>query len=127
MLWLNVDLCGPYQSSPWEHYDLELHCLGCRASDKRGMQEIFFMPPPFSMGVWGLGVGAYSITGVHMYVRPILSIPYVTNGFHSISFEKISILDSNFIHRYIVMKCRSSSNEGKIHQLLWELWPFFKL
>ena len=28
------------------------------------------------------------------------------NGFRSISFEKISVLDSNFIHRYIVIKCQ---------------------
>ena len=29
-------------------------------------------------------------------------------GFHLISFEKISILDSYFIHRFIIMKYRSS-------------------
>ena len=47
------------------------------------------------------------------------------NGFHLISFEKVSVLDSNFIHRYIIIKCRSSLIYGKIHQLLLELWPFF--
>ena len=26
------------------------------------------------------------------------------NGFRSMSFEKISLLDSNFIHRYIIIK-----------------------
>ena len=31
------------------------------------------------------------------------------NGFRSISFEKVSVLDSNFIHQYIVIKCRSGS------------------
>ena len=31
------------------------------------------------------------------------------------------------MHRYIIIKCRSSSIKGKIHQLLWELWPFFNL
>ena len=41
------------------------------------------------------------------------------------SFEKISILDSYLIHRYIIIKYRTSSIKGKIHQLLWELWPFF--
>ena len=47
------------------------------------------------------------------------------NGFRSISFEKISVLDSNFIDRYIIIKCRSSTIKGKIHQLFLELWPFF--
>ena len=47
------------------------------------------------------------------------------NGFRSISFEINSVLDSNFIHRYIIIKCKSSSIKGKIHQLFWELWfPF---
>ena len=31
------------------------------------------------------------------------------NGFCSVSFEKISVLDSNFIHRYIIINYRSSS------------------
>ena len=39
------------------------------------------------------------------------------NGFRPISFEKISVLDSYFIHRLI--KYRSSSIEGKNHYLLW--------
>ena len=57
---------------------------------------------------------------VHTYV------PYNPNiGFRSLSFEKISLLDSYFIHRYIIIICRSSSNLGKIHLLLWELWPLF--
>ena len=43
----------------------------------------------------------------------------------SISFEKINVLDSNFIHRYTIIKCGSSSIKGKIHQLFLELWPFF--
>ena len=30
------------------------------------------------------------------------------NSYHSISFEKTSILDSYFIHRYIIIKYRSS-------------------
>ena len=38
------------------------------------------------------------------------SVPSIRNknGFHSISFEKISLLDSYFIHRYIIIKYRSS-------------------
>ena len=60
---------------------------------------------PFSM--WE-GERAYSITAVRTYVRPIRLV-HNQNGFRSISFEKISVLDSNFIHRYIIIKCRSSS------------------
>ena len=51
---------------------------------------------------------------------------YVPNiGFRLLSFEKISLLDSYFIHRYIIIKYRSSLNLGKIHLLLWELWSLF--
>ena len=64
-----------------------------------------FMPGPFSME-W-VGGGAYSITAVRTYVCPIHPVRN-SNGFHSISFEKISVLDSNFIHRYIIIKCWSS-------------------
>ena len=49
------------------------------------------------------------------------------NGFRSVSFKKNSVLDSNFIHKYIIIKCRSSLSLGKIHQLFWELWPFSAL
>ena len=45
------------------------------------------------------------------------------NGFRAISFEYSHVLDSYFIHRYIIIKYRSSSITGKIHQLLSELWP----
>ena len=31
------------------------------------------------------------------------------NGFRAISFEYIGVLDSYFIHRYIIIKYRSSS------------------
>ena len=37
-------------------------------------------------------------------------------------FEKISVLNSYFIHRYIIINYRSSSILDKIRQLLWELW-----
>ena len=47
---------------------------------------IFYAPVIFNGG-WG--VGAYSITAVHMYVRPILSRTQMV----VISFEKIGILD----------------------------------
>ena len=49
---------------------------------------------------WWVGRGAaYSITAVLTYIRPVCPVLPVCNknGFHSISFEKISVLDSNFI------------------------------
>ena len=50
----------------------------------------------------GRGVGAYSITAVRKNVYT-----YVPNiGYRSLSFEKISLLDSYFIHRYIIVKYR---------------------
>ena len=70
---------------------------------------------------WGHLVSPLSVRTSIRPVRPVRN----TNGFRSIYFEKISVLDSNFIHGYIIIKCRPSSIEGKIHQLLWELWPFF--
>ena len=71
-----------------------------------------FMPPPFSVG-WGVGGGGWG--GSHM-VSPLsvpstLSVPSVHNitGFCLIAFEKICVLDSNFIHRYINIKCSLNS------------------
>ena len=46
------------------------------------------------------------------------------NGFWAISFEYVGVLDSYFIHRYVITKYRSSLIMDKIHQLLLELWPF---
>ena len=66
-----------------------------------------------------MGGGAYSITLVRTYVRPVRT----KNGCRAISFEDIGVLDSYFIHRYIIIKCRSSSITDKIHRLLSELWP----
>ena len=48
------------------------------------------------------------------------------NGFLLISFERIGVLDSNLIHKYIIIKCCSGPIKGKIHLLFLELWPFFK-
>ena len=39
------------------------------------------------------------------YLRPVPSIR-TKNGFRLISFEKISVLESNFIHWYIIIKCK---------------------
>ena len=65
----------------------------------------FYAPTIFNGG----GGGAYSITAVCTYVR--LSIHPICNtfGFRAISFERIGILDLNFKHRYILIKCRPSS------------------
>ena len=49
------------------------------------------------------------------------------NGFWAISFEIISVLDSYFIHRYIIIKYMSSSIKDKIYQLLPELWPLISV
>ena len=45
------------------------------------------------------------------------------NGFRAISFEYSYVLDSYFIQWYIIIKYRSSSITGKIHQLSSQLWP----
>ena len=45
------------------------------------------------------------------------------NGFRVISFEYIGILDSYFIHRYIIIKYRSILIKDIIHLLFSELWP----
>ena len=46
------------------------------------------------------------------------------NGFRAISFEYVGVLDSYFIHRYVIIKYRSSLIMDKIHLLLLQLWPF---
>ena len=88
------------------------------------------MPPPFIMGghiVSPLSVRPYVRTHIHTYIRTYVRTyirPVRTkNGFRAISFENIGVLDSCFIHRYIIIKYRSSSIMDKIHQLLSELWP----
>ena len=74
----------------------------------------FCMPPPFKNG---RGISYHRSSYVRTYVPNI--------DFRSLSFEKISLLDSYFIHRYIIIKYRLSSNLSKIYLLLWELWPLF--
>ena len=58
-----------------------------------------------------LSVRRYVHTYVRTYVRPVRT----KNGFRAISFENIGVLDSYFIHRYIIIKYRSSSIMDKIH------------
>ena len=67
------------------------------------------MPLPFVMGGGG-------------HIASTLSVR-TKNGFQAISFEYIGVLDSYFIHRYIIIKYRSSSVTDKIHRFLSELWP----
>ena len=82
----------------------------------------FLCPPPFLMGGGGhiaslLSICMYVCTYVRLYIH------ITNNGFRLISFENIGVLDSYFIHRYIIMKYRSSTIKDKIHQLLSELMP----
>ena len=56
-----------------------------------------FMPPPFIMG--GGGGGGHIASPLSVRTK---------NGFRAISFENIGVLDSYFIHRYIIIKYRSS-------------------
>ena len=51
----------------------------------------------------------------------------IKNGFRAMSFEYSDVLDSYFIHRYIIIKYRSSTITGKIYQLLSELWPLISV
>ena len=79
---------------------------------------LIFMPPPFVMG--GHIASPLSVrTYIRMYVHPVRT----KNGFRAISLEYIGVLDSYFIHRYIIIKYRSSLITDKIHRLLSELWP----
>ena len=79
---------------------------------------VVVMPPPFII-MGGGGGHIASPLSVRTYVRPVCT----KNGFRAISFENNGVLDSYFIHRYIIIKYRSSSIMDKIHQLLSELWP----
>ena len=84
-----------------------------------------FMPPPFIME----GGHIASPLSVRPYIRTSrTSCPVRTrNGFRAISFEYMGVLDSYFIHRYIIIKYRSSSITDKIHRLLSELWPLISV
>ena len=75
------------------------------------------MSPPFKMG-------AYSITLVRTSVRTSRTYE---KSFRAISFKYIGVLDSYFIHRYIIIKYRSSWITDKIHRLLSELWPLISV
>ena len=49
------------------------------------------------------------------------------NGFWAISFEYTGVLDSHFIHRYIITKYSSCLITDKINLLLSELWPLISV
>ena len=68
-------------------------------TEKVRTQNFVFMPPPFLMG--GHIVSPLSVC--------------TKNGFQAISLEYIGVLDSYLIHRFIIIKCRSSSIKDKIH------------
>ena len=80
----------------------------------------FIIPPPLVMG--GHIASPLSVRTSRT------SCPVRTkNGFWAISFEYIGVLDSYFIHRYIIIKYRSSSITEKIHWFLSELWPLISV
>ena len=85
----------------------------------------FVMSLPFSVG----GGWAYSITIVCLLLSGQSSHPCIPSvrsvRTKKISVQKICVLDSYFIHEYIIIKDMSSLIQGKIHSLLWELWLFF--
>ena len=78
------------------------------------------MPPPIVMEAGGHIASPLS---VRAYIRTYVPSGTYEKGFWAISFEYIGALDSYFIHRYIIIKYRSSSIMDKIHRLLLELWP----
>ena len=70
-----------------------------------------------------------SIMGtIHQIIIRVMALDLgMKNVFRAISFEYIGELDSYFIHRYLIIKQRSSSIMDKIHQLLSELWPLISI
>ena len=60
---------------------------------------------------------------IHRLFSELYPLISYKNGFRVISFEYIRILDSYFIHRYIIIKYRSILIKDIIHPLFSELWP----
>ena len=48
-------------------------------------------------------------SGGHIVSQLSIRMSSTKNGYRSLSFEKSSVLDSYFIHRYIIIKRRSNS------------------
>ena len=89
--------------------------LGRKAKNKQKPS----LPPFYAPAIYNGEGHIASPLSVLPFVRPVRT----KNGFQVISFENIGVLDSYFIHRYIIIKYRSSSIMDKIHRLLSELWP----
>ena len=94
--------------------------MGCNVIEMLCNQLFFYAPAIFN-GVW-VGVGGGDIVSplsAHTPVpsvrpsRPAPSRPVRpvcnTFGFRAISLERLGVFDRNFIHRYIIIKCRPSS------------------
>ena len=62
--------------------------------------EYFYYAPAILMCVYCWGGHIVSPLSVCTSVLPVCN----KNGFHLISFEKIGVLDANFIHRHIIIK-----------------------
>ena len=79
----------------------------------------------YAPAIYNGGGHIASLLSVRPYIRTSrTSCPIRTrNGFRAISFEYMGVLDSYFIHRFIIIKYRSSTITDKIHRLLSELWP----
>ena len=82
---------------------------------------LFFMPPPFIMG------GGHIASPLSVRMSRTSCPVRTKNSFRAISFGNIGVLDSYFIHRYIIIKYRSSLIMDKIHQLSSELWPLISV
>ena len=67
-------------------------------------------------------------SGVRSAMRAASQLPGkgptdVDGADYDMIYDDIGVLDSYFIHRYIIIKYRSSSITDKIYRLLSELWP----
>ena len=87
-------------------------------NDVKKLEKRFYAP-----AILNGGGHKASPLSVRTYVRPVRT----KYGFWAISFENIGVLDLYFIHRYIIIKYRSSSIMDKIHQLSSELWPLISV
>ena len=79
--------------------------------------NIYYAPAIFNGGGGHIASPLSVRMYVHTYVHPVRT----KNGFRAISFEYFGVVDSYFIHRYIIIKYRSSSITDKINGLLSEL------
>ena len=53
---------------------------------------------------------------INPYIIRVMALDLrMKNGFRAIPFEYVGVLDSYFIHRYVIIKYRSSSITDKFH------------